>query len=206
MSVVNVNNAWMAAYQYTSKTQRNNTAETDSTGFLSAVSEKQAEKTERTSLEDMWKLRYPGAYCHAMDGSEKKYQSSVTDKEEINWDELAFEHAGPNAPQSVKDAWMEASKEAGANGLGYTSNGINVTEMHIQEFLKWYWGGKKAEFQDVLGNSVESAIRAAQQALYSFDHPLEPNKVMSIEEQQARVKERRFYVTFLEKLENLLNE
>ena len=90
--------------------------------------------------------------------------------------------------------------------MGYTSNGINVTEMHIQEFLKWYWGGKKAEFQDVMGNSVESAIQAAQQALYSFDHPLEPNKVMSIEEQQARVKERQFYVTFLEKLENLLNE
>ena len=64
-------------------------------------------------------------------------------KTPIDWEELAFEHAGPNAPQSVKDAWMGAAKETGANGLGYTSNGINVTEMHVQEFLKWYWGGKK---------------------------------------------------------------
>ena len=124
-------------------------------------------------------------------------------KSPIDWEELAFEHAGPNAPKSVKDAWMEASKEAGANGLGYTSNGINVTEMYVQQLIKWYWGGKKAEFPDVLGNSVESAIQAAQQALYNFDHPLEPNKVMSIEEQQARMKERQFYVAFLEKLEKL---
>ena len=124
-------------------------------------------------------------------------------KPPIDWEEFAFEHAGPNAPQSVKDAWMEASKEAGANGLGYTSNGINVTEMYVQQLIKWYWGGKKAEFSDILGNSVESAIQAAQQALYSFDHPLDLNKVRSIEEQQARMKERQFYVAFLEKLEKL---
>ena len=134
------------------------------------------------------------------------FADTIAEKAEtakIDWEELAFEHAGPNAPQSVKDAWMEAAKETGANGLGYTSNGIIVTEMHVQEFLKWYWGGKKAEFPDVLGSSVESAIQATQQALYNFDHPLEPNKVMSIEERQYNMKERQFYVAFLEKLEKL---
>lgn len=25
---------------------------------------------------------------------------------------------GPNAPQDVKDAWMEAAKEVNANGMG----------------------------------------------------------------------------------------
>ena len=127
-------------------------------------------------------------------------------KHPIDWEELAFEHAGPNAPQSVKDVWMEASKEAGANGLGYTSNGINVTEMYVQQLIKWYWGGKKAEFPDILGSSVESAIQAAQQALYNFDHPLEPNKVMSMEERQYHMKERQFYVAFLEKLKKLQSE
>ena len=118
-------------------------------------------------------------------------------------DEVAFKNAGPNAPQSVKDAWMEAAKETGANGLGITSNGIIVTEMCVQQFLKWYWGGKEGRAYDVLGSSVESAIQAAQQALYNFDHPLEPNKVMSIEERQYHMKERQFYVAFLEKLEKL---
>ncbi len=47
-------------------------------------------------------------------------------------------------------------------------------------------------------------MRATQKALYDFDHPLEPNRVISIEEQQALVRERQFYVSFLEKLEKLL--
>ena len=152
---------------------------------------------------------YPTAYTNTSTTKSTETESFADTiaekaaKSPIDWEELAFEHAGPNAPQSVKDAWMEASKEAGANGLGYTNNGIIVTEMHVQEFLKWYWGGKKAEFPDVLGSSVESAIQATQQALYNFDHPLEPNKVMSIEERQDHMKERQFYVAFLKKLEKL---
>ena len=120
-----------------------------------------------------------------------------------DYDEEAFENAGPNAPQSVKDAWMEAAKETGANGLGLTSNGQYHTEMLTQQIIAWYNGGKEGRAYDVLGSSVDSAIHAAQQALYSFDHPLEPNKAMSMEERQYHMKERQFYVVFLEKLEKL---
>lgn len=56
---------------------------------------------------------------------------------------------------------------------------------------------------NVLGISVESAISAAQEALYYLDNPLEPNATRSIEVQQARIKEREFYVAFLDKLQNL---
>jgi hypothetical protein len=46
-------------------------------------------------------------------------------------------------------------------------------------------------------------MRATQKALYDFDHPLEPNRVISIEEQQALVKERQFSMVhiFCSKLE-----
>ncbi|MDE6601288.1 MAG: hypothetical protein K2K90_03820 [Lachnospiraceae bacterium] len=54
-----------------------------------------------------------------------------------------------------------------------------------------------------MGNSIESAIRATQKALYDLDHPLEPGKVRSMEEQQALVKEREFYKSFLDKLKKL---
>ncbi len=66
-----------------------------------------------------------------------------------DYDEEAFKLVGSNAPQFVKDAWMETVKEVGINGLGMASNGsTHITQMHIQ---------------------------------------------------QARIKERQFYVTFLEK-------
>ena len=132
----------------------------------------------------------------------KNFADTITEKVETSkrdYDEEAFNMVGANAPQSVKDAWMETVKEVGINGLGMTSNGsTHITQMHIQQVIAHYYG---RDYTNILGNSVQSAIQATQKALYDFDHPLEPNKVRSLEEQQARIKERQFYVTFLEKLE-----
>lgn len=55
---------------------------------------------------------------------------------------------------------------------------------------------------DILGNTTESAIQATSQALYDLDHPRE-YVPKSIEVQRACMKEREFYVAFLEKLEKL---
>lgn len=53
-----------------------------------------------------------------------------------------------------------------------------------------------------MGSTVESAVRATEKALYDLDHPLAP-AYRSIEAEQARIKEREFYVAFLEKLGQL---
>jgi len=37
---------------------------------------------------------------------------------EADFDEKAFDMIGPNAPQDVKDAWMEAAKDINANRHG----------------------------------------------------------------------------------------
>ena len=141
------------------------------------------------------------------------FAQCVTEKEEkqiqnvpaADFEERVLQNAGPNAPQSVKDAWMETTKEIGLNGLGETKNGrTHITQMYIQQAIANYYG--LLHSNDILGNSVESAIRATQKALYDFDHPLEPSKVISMAEQQARVKERQFYVSFLDKLRKLLTE
>ena len=50
--------------------------------------------------------------------------------------------------------------------------------------------------------ATESAIQATKQALYNLDHPLE-YVPKSIEVQRACMKEREFYVAFLERLEKL---
>ena len=155
---------------------------------------------------------YPTAYNTSTAKSTEKASFADTIAEKAatagvrDYGEEAFEKSAPNAPQSVKDAWMEAAEETGANGLGITSNGIWPTEMFTQQVIAWYNGGKEGRPYDVLGSSVESAIHATRKALYSFDHPLEPNKAMSNEERQYHLKERQFYVAFLEKLEKLKSE
>ena len=38
-------------------------------------------------------------------------------RQDVDFNEKAFDMIGPNAPQEVKDAWMEAAKEVNANGM-----------------------------------------------------------------------------------------
>ena len=119
-----------------------------------------------------------------------------------NYDEEAFDMVGPNAPQDVKDAWMEAAKEVNANGLGIRGNGMmsHISQMMVQRLNKMLKG--ETENFDILGNTVESAMQATKKALYDLDHPLAP-AYRTIEAERARIKEREFYVAFLEKLEKL---
>lgn len=80
--------------------------------------------------------------------------------EDTDFNEETFDMIGPNAPQEVKDAWIEAAKEEG-----------DVDNI------------------DILGNTTESAIQATKEALYNLDHPLE-DVPKSIEVQRACMKER----------------
>ncbi len=117
-------------------------------------------------------------------------------------DEKAFEMVGRDAPQEVKDAWMDAAKEVNANGMGIRDNGImsHISQMMVQR-LNQQLNGETENF-DILGNTVESAIQATKKALYDLEHPIVYTP-RSIEVQQARIKEGEFYRAFLEKLENL---
>lgn len=111
---------------------------------------------------------------------------------------------GPNAPQDVKDAWMEAAKEVNANGMGIKKNGMlsHISQMMVQRLNKQMKGEVDVDNIDILGNTTESAIQATKQALYNLDHPLE-YVPKSIEVQRTCMKEREFYVAFLERLEKL---
>lgn len=137
--------------------------------------------------------------------SEKLNEKKEVAKEEpsvLDYNEKAFYSVGPNAPESVKKAWMEAAREVGTNGMGMLQNGMisHISQMMVQRVVNWYNG--KANDTDILGNTVESAIQATKQALYDLDNPLLSN-TKSIEAQQMCMKERQFYTTFLEKLYKL---
>lgn len=120
----------------------------------------------------------------------------------LDCDEKSFYSVGPNAPESVKKAWMEAAREVGSNGLGMLQNGMlsHLSQIMVQRVVNWHNG--KVDHSDVLGNTVESAIQATKQALYDLENPL-ISDTKSIEVQQMRMKERQFYKTFLEKLYKL---
>ena len=126
----------------------------------------------------------------------------IEQDKKTDYDEKAFEMVGPNAPQEVKNAWMDAAKEVNANGMGIRGNGMmsHISQMMVQRLNKQLKG--ETENFDILGSTVESAIQATKEALYDLEHP-RVYTPRSIEVQQARIKEGEFYRAFLEKLERL---
>ena len=124
--------------------------------------------------------------------------------EDTDYNEKAFDMIGPNAPQDVKDAWMEAAREVNANCMGIKKNVMlsHISQMMVQRLNKQMKGEGDVDNIDILGNTTDSAIQATSQALYDLDHPRE-YVTKSIEVQQACMKEREFYVAFLEELEKL---
>ena len=113
--------------------------------------------------------------------------------------ERSFDVYGPNAPEEVKQAWLEAAKETNINGVGMQSNGMmsHITQLDVQRAIKWSNG----EDADVLGTTVESARQAVEKALYDLENPLPENENRSAEVLKSIEKEKEFYKAFLEKLQ-----
>lgn len=139
-------------------------------------------------------------FLQRMGASEKQDNGSTG---AIDFAEKAFTTVGPNAPESVKKAWMEAAKEVGANGLGIKSNGMlgHISQMMVQRLTNQMQGRPNPD--DILGSSVSSAITAVRKAIYDMDNPLRPKGAQSIEVQRLKMQERQFYQTFLHQLQCL---
>lgn len=139
-------------------------------------------------------------FIKALTASEEKTKDT-TDR--IDYAEQALETVGPNAPESVKRAWMEAAREVGANGLGEKSNGMlgHISQMMVQRLTNRMQGRPNPD--DILGSSVSSAIAAVRRAIYDMDNPLRPRGAQSIEVQRLKMQERQFYQAFLDKLQCL---
>lgn len=129
-------------------------------------------------------------------------RKSGSSKDSGDSNEKAFASVGANAPDAVRQAWMAAAAAAGVNGLGMSANGMltHLTAMMVQRAENWM--NEVGGTDDLLGNTVQSAIRAASQALYDLDHPLSHDSQKSLEVQRQQMKERAFYQAFLDHLIN----
>lgn len=139
--------------------------------------------------------------------SENQFLDTVSKKEvenAIDYEEKLLENIAPNAPEEVKTAWKEASKEVGVNGMGMKKNGMlsHISQMLVQQLINAHNGNPNP--QDILGDSVESAWQTAKKALYALENPLAPINQRKLEVQEQIKKEKEFYQAFITKLEQFL--
>lgn len=142
--------------------------------------------------EDFWKMYLQEGFD--IDKADAILNAGNADKE-MNIHERAFLYVGKNAPERVYQAWMEAAKEIGVNGLGMQEDGKlgHISRLMKQRLL--------SDDKNILGNSVESAIEAIKNALYDLGNVMETGKTKSSNVQELREKEKAFYEAFLGKLE-----
>lgn len=114
--------------------------------------------------------------------------------------EQSFNGIGIHAPEAVKQAWLDAAEIAGVDGLGVSKQGklTHISQMMVQRCILWQ-RGESAE--DMLGSSVQSAVRAAERALYDLEHPLAPGRAVSPEKRLNMAKEKTFYLEFIRRLQ-----
>lgn len=142
--------------------------------------------------------------CKA-DAVGKKFSTEAdgsTKKTARQYREQVFDQIAPNAPQRVKQAWLDAADVAGVDGMGVSNSGklSHISQLMIRSIEKGYRGNGVC---DLLGNSVQSAMRAADEALYALEHPLDAGRGRTAEQIENRRKEKIFYQEFMKRLQKV---
>ena len=112
--------------------------------------------------------------------------------------EAVFDKAAPDAPEVVKKAWMNASKET-----GYLEGGKmnHISQLMVRQVINRENGVK--DYQNVFGNSVASALQAAKELLYDLENPLTLESGQSDNARKYREQEKEFYRKFIGNLEEI---
>lgn len=163
---------------------------------------KDSQITEK-ALEDAKRNAAASVYQMAAEECGETDKSNGIEKHSSDYyHEQAFNMVGSKAPETVKQAWMEAAREVGVNGMGIGANGMwtHISQMMVQRILNQS-NGREAD--NVLGSTVESAMLAVGEALYNLEHPLAPYTPKSPQVKEAVEKEKEFYLVFLEKLKGI---
>ncbi len=111
---------------------------------------------------------------------------------------IDFSRFAPNAPEEVKQAFIEAVEETGYNEderMDYLSQ----TFIHQVENRQ----NGVADYTDVFGDSIASALQAAREILHDLENPLMPISQRGENAAKYVEQEKEFYRVFIEKLEGL---
>ena len=111
---------------------------------------------------------------------------------------IYFSRFAPNAPEEVKQAFMEAAEETGYNE-GERMDYLSQVFIHQVENRQ----NGVADYTDVFGGSIASALQTAKEILYDLENPLMPISQRGKNAAKYVEQEKEFYRAFIEKLEGL---
>ncbi len=128
--------------------------------------------------------------------------ATYTEKKEVKEERnIDFSRFAPNAPEEVRKAFQETAEETGYYEYSGKGKRNHISQIHVRQVENRQNG--VANYMDVFGGSVASALQAARQMLYDLENPLILDNQHSEEVIKYREQEKEFYRAFIEKLEGL---
>lgn len=114
---------------------------------------------------------------------------------------IDFSRFAPNAPNEVRQAFMESAEET-----GYYEYSGNAKMNHISQLLVHQIENRQngvANYTDVFGSTIASVLQAAREILYDLENPLMPISRRGENAAKYIEQEKEYYISFIEKLEAL---
>ena len=140
-------------------------------------------------------------YTDAEWDAQRKKNIAISKLQKADPDIAALERVAPNASEDVKSAWIDASRETGYNGLGYSKDATENTATRLYAEMNTsakMTDNSAAGVQDILGGTVDSAIDAIETA--KQDRLNMTNSPRALKRSDNELE---FYDAFLEKLNGL---
>lgn len=128
------------------------------------------------------------------------YDFLARDEETVKTD-INFSRFAPNAPEEVRKAFVEAAKETGYSE-GERMDYISQVLVHQVENRQ----NGVANYTDVFGSSLATALQSAREILYDLENPLMPVSQRGENAAKYIKQEKEFYRTFIEKLERYVSD
>ncbi len=114
---------------------------------------------------------------------------------------IDFSRFAPNAPAEVRKAFQEAAEETGYYEYSGKGKMNHISQIHVRQAENRQNG--VANYMDVFGGTISSALQAARQILYDLENPLMPVSQRGENAAKYIEQEKEFYRSFIEKLEAL---
>lgn len=174
----------------------------------------------RVFLADSQNSRFYEEYCKPNKKTDSQVQNTFADavsradylqqnfNEDINdhgkqsirqYRERVFDQIAANAPASVKKAWLDAADAVGTDGMGVSDSGKldHISQLMVRRIERGYRGESTS---NLLGNSVQSAIRVANESLDALERSMKFNHGKTAEQIKNQEKEKLFYQEFIRRL------
>ncbi len=99
--------------------------------------------------------------------------------------------------------WIKCPGRKLCRQTGYLEGGKmnHISQLLVRQVINRENGVE--DYQNVFGNSVASALQAAEELLYDLENPLTPESERSESARMYREQEKEFYRKFIENLEEI---